>query len=360
MIKLTGYNLINFIAQLPKNRTYNYVNSSNRAIIRIVDVNAPMGPIKIKRWNPSKGETEIGARVESISTEMIWRLANAFFEGQPINVDRVFGASYNTRSVLEALLAHTPQFYFCFPGRIKDIAGHTSIEHGHKHLIWLPANPHQNGELVEYKVDMAISEIPSPTVVYDSLAITNPNAVPGLSIEQLRRHTEMQVALYLIAKQLGCGTWIARNDSGIIYKDKPLLEHEGIIRSLDDVPLVGPYNGAAKAANLIDCIWFYDDVKMPAVIEVEHSTGVTSGLDRMLNFKRKIPNYGDTKYVVVASDDDRDEVIEKANKPAFRELDTRFFPYSAVEELYDLCNRRKITWVNDSFLDSFMEPILVR
>jgi type II restriction enzyme len=42
---------------------------------------------------------------------MLWRLANAIQEDAPINLDRVLGASYNSRSVIESLLAHTPQFY---------------------------------------------------------------------------------------------------------------------------------------------------------------------------------------------------------------------------------------------------------
>ena len=52
---------------------------------------------------------------------MIWRVANAISEGEPINFDRVLGGSYNTRSVLESLLASTPEFYYCYPGRIMDI-----------------------------------------------------------------------------------------------------------------------------------------------------------------------------------------------------------------------------------------------
>lgn len=358
MQRITGSNLIAAIGQLPRNRDYNYINPSNRSLIRIIDVNMPSGPIVIKRWNPAKGETPGAAKKETISTEMVWRLANAFYEGQPINVDRVFGASYNTRSVLESLVAHTPQFYYCYPGRIKDIAGVTSIEHGHKHIMWCPETPHENGVLIEKNTSgMAISEIPTAAAVYEALTITGPASGYSMDINVLRRHTEIQIALYLIGLQLHYRTWIAQNDLGVLYQGKPLINHDGIISSLDEIAMVGPYDGAVAAGKFIDCMWFENNHLMPAVMEVEHTTGVTSGLDRMLNFKKKIPPIEGTRYVIVAPDDDRQEVFEKATRPAFRELRPRYFSYSAVEELYDLCRRRKIRGVTEEFLDCYMDRI---
>lgn len=49
--------------------------------------------------------------------------------------------------------------------------------------------------------------------------------------------------------------------------------------------MLASYEEARVAANLIDCIWFKNGKLMPAVMEVEQSTGVTSGLTRMKNFK---------------------------------------------------------------------------
>lgn len=62
--------------------------------------------------------------------------------------------------------------------------------------------------------------------------------------------------------------------------------------------------------------------------------------------------------IVGVPDEDREKVIAEANKRMFKPLNARFFPYSAVEELYSLCQRRNISQVsvNEGFLDSFMEP----
>ena len=358
MQRITGYNLVMFISQLPRDRVYNYVNEKNKKVIKIIDVKVPEGPILIKRWEPAKGETEQLAEVVSISTEMIWRVANALFDGQPINIDRLLGASYNTRSVLESLLAHTPQFYYCYPGRIFDIAGHTTVERGHKHIVWLPNEPHENAKMVQKDMTMAISEIPTSAAIYDSLKLPDTLDLQGMDIEVARRHTQIQIALYLIGLQLGYRTWIAQNDKGIIYQDKHLIEQPGIVTSLNNENIVNTFDGAVNAGLFIDCIWFKNGRLMPAVMEVEHTTGVTSGLTRMLNLYNKIPAIK-TKYVIVAPDEDRDRVLTEASKPIFRELDARYFPYSAVEELYVICQRRKLRGVSEDFLDCYMEKACI-
>jgi len=359
MQRLTGYNLVSFINQLPKNRDYNYVYSANAGMIRITRINMPEGPIYIKRWNPIKGESPNSKPEVPISTEMIWRIANACFDGQPINVDRVLAGSYNTRAVLESLLAHTPQFYFCYPGRIQDIAGHTHVESGHKHLIWLPNNPHENAKLSRIDTDIIISEIPTSAAVYDTLTLPDSIDFGDMDIDVARRHTQIQIALYLIGKQLGYRTWIARNDSGILYQDRPLIEQDNIVTSLQNENIVGAFDGAVEAGLFIDCIWFQNARLIPAVMEVEHTTGVTSGLTRMMNFKSKLPQIL-TRYVIVAPDEDRDHVVTEGNKSMFSELDVRYFPYSAVEELFVICQRRKLRGVTEAFLDCYMEPVIPR
>jgi type II restriction enzyme len=359
MQKITAANLVMAIRQLPQNQVFNYINPRTKGCIRIVDITLPEGPIFIKRWTPSKGGTENAARVESISMQLIWRVANAFAENQPVNLDRILGASYNTRAVIESLLAHTPQFYYCYPGRIEDIAGKVEIKQGHKHLLWIPSEPHRNGVIAEKKTNIAISEIPIQSVSYD---LVLPSALESAEIDvnTARRHTQIQIALYLIGFHLGFRTWIAQNDKGIIYNDKPLLEQDGIVKNLHDEPMVYPHDGAVQAGRFIDCIWFQNHKLMPAIMEVEHTTGVTSGLSRMLEFYHKLPRF-QTRYVIVAPDSDRQHVIREAGKESFKPLNALYFPYSAVEELYYLCEKRKLNQhsVTEEFLDCFMEKTAI-
>lgn len=355
-VKYTAYNLVKAISRLPRNRNYNYI--ATPGLIRIEDIEQPSGPIRVKRWNPNRGESPLTAETVSISTEMIWRIANAISENEPFNFDRILGASYNTRSVLESLLASTPEFYYCYPGRVEDINGHSSIRHGHKHLIWEPTEPHENGILVEKNVEnMAIVEMPIRNIVYDSLVL--PDSIGGdMDIEATRRHTQIQIALYLIGMALGYRTWIAQNDRGILYNGTPLIEHESIIPTLQNETILSAFPHAEHNALLIDCIWFQNHTLMPAVFEVEHTTGILSGLTRMENLYTSIRNLK-TRYVIVAPDDDRQEAIEKINRPQFRSIEARYFPYSSVEELFYICSHRNIRGITDDFLDSYMENVLV-
>lgn len=358
MQRLTASNLVSFINQLPTNRVYNYVNPKNSNEILIIRVELPEGPIIVKVRNSKVNQSFETTPEKSISSQMLWRLANALQENQPINVERVFGSSYNTRSVLEALLAHTPQFYYCKPGRIESINFKTTVRPGHKHLVWLPNTPHRLGVLTEKQLDNAVvSEIPIHQIFYDSLAIPDEIQNPELDIDIQRRHAQIQFALYLIGRQLNYSIWIAQNDKGIVYKDKKFSEYEGVLSTLNDVQLMQAFGEAIKAALLIDCIWFKNGSLMPAVMEIEHSTGVTSGLTRMKNFQDNFPPFP-TRYVVVAADDERSKVISEANKEQFRSLDTRFLPYSSVEELFYLCQRRKLKGITEDFLDCFMEKTL--
>lgn len=357
-MKLTASNIVSAIGQLPKDRTYQYINPRTRNQIEIVYVTYPEGPILIKRYNPAKGETSSSAREESISTQMIWRVANAFLRNQPINFDRVLGASYNTRSVLETLLAHTPQFHYCYPGRIETNSSSSQIKRGHKHLIWTPNQPHELGVIGQTDTEIVISEVSNVEIVYDALTVPDDLLAGELDIDIQRRHAQMQIALIAIGRQLRYKTWIAQNDKGIIYNNRKLGEMDEVIPSLQSSgTVISAFTDALRAALLIDCIWFKNARLMPAVIEIEHSTGVTSGLTRMKGFQDLLPPFP-TRYVVVAPDEDRDKVVREANKSQFRSLDARFFPYSSVEELYALCQRRKIRGVEEEFLDCYMESVV--
>ncbi|ALS23176.1 restriction endonuclease [Paenibacillus naphthalenovorans] len=356
-MRLTASNIVYEIGRLPRNQSYQYVHKRTTGLIKIVDVVYPEGPIIIKRIKPNEGQTWETAPEESISAQMIWRIANAFFPNHPINFDRVLGGSYNTRSVLEALMAHTPQFYYCYPGRIESISSNTNIRRGHKHLMWCPDNPHPPGAMYESKADIVISEVPTVEVLYDALVLPDEIKTPEMDIEVKRRHSQMQIALIEIGQHLNFRTWVAQNDKGIVYKNKKIGEMDCVVSSLRNENLIAPFEDAYRAALLIDCIWFKNGKLMPAVMEVEHSTGVTSGLTRMKGLQDALPPFP-TRYVIVAADEDRDKVFKEATKPQFQSLNARFFPYSAVEELYALCKKRKIRGVTEEFLDCYMEPVL--
>ena len=58
-------------------------------------------------------------------------------ENIPFKFDNVLNGSGNVRSTMEAIFAHTTEFYSCKIGRVK-------------HLIWVPSIPHEIGKIVDY------------------------------------------------------------------------------------------------------------------------------------------------------------------------------------------------------------------
>lgn len=359
--KLTCENLVDALSALSKEVTYNYINKATHTALKIENVEKPYGPITIRRWDPSKGEIASEAATQTISKEMLFRVANAVAEGMPINVDRVLGASYNTRSALESLICHIPQFYYCYPGRIENKNGITKIKPGHKHIIWLPDEPHAPGMLVEKKLEhLEINEIPTRNVVYNALELPTQSVRRGsIDAQTDRMHSIMQMAIYEIGRSLGFNTYIAKNDAGIKYKGKPLADHPCIVKDLADQPTVAPFDGAVNAGKLIDAMWF-SKKGIPAVFEVEHSTGVTSGLTRMAGFKDRLPAYKDMRFVIIADDDLRDKVTQEINKTQFSDLHAYYLPYSAVNELLCLCQSRTLRGITDSFIETYLEDIYVR
>ena len=118
--------------------------------------------------------------------------------------------------------------------------------------------------------------------------------------------------------------------------------------------MMSAFPDAEPSARFIDCIWFQNHKYMPAVMEVEHTTGVTSGLTRMKGLQDAIPSFK-TRYVIVAPDNDRQKVVDEANRPQFLSLDARYFSYSSVEELYYICTHRNLHGTTQEFLDCYME-----
>lgn len=350
-MRYTALNMVHALANLPRDRHYNYIHAGTPGTIEILDVKQPLGPVMIRRNSPKKATSS----ESSISSAMMERYAAAISEGLPINVDRILGASYNTRSALEALLAHTAEFYFCYPGRISPSASSVKVYEGHKHLVWQPKTPHQVGVLQEISTNIVISESAPTEIVYGEVGCLRVKPSEA-EFEHVRRHAQIQYLLAKIGHHFGYKIWIAQNDRGVRIGEKTFAELPGVLPSLKEGSVMAAFTEAGNAAKLIDCIWFRNGRLMPAVFEVEHSTGVTSGLTRMKNFHDILPPFK-TRYVIAAPDEDRTKVLSEFTKEQFKALSPQYLSYTAIEELAALCSKRNIQGITDEFIDSFCERV---
>lgn len=275
----------------------------------------------------------------------------------PLHVDRVFSAGGNSRSALETLLAHTPHFFVCYPKRIDVYSG--EIIENLKHIMWCPDDAHEWSVIARKPYDEIISEV-EMGLDFGQIKITSADLGDEFdSIQARTTHIQMQIALIEIGRALNFRTWIAKNDRSIQVQGKSLGQFEGVVQSLDEMNIF--YSARIKdAAALIDCIWFTEDGnQIPAIIEIEHSTGVTSGLTRMLKLREVMPAI-QTTFTVVAPNLLRNKVVSEANQRVFSRLQARYMPYSTVRELYSLIHRYALSGVVDhKFIDPFMEKVVI-
>lgn len=350
-MRLTAADLVNQISQLDTTIAYNYISGAAR--VQITHIQKPEGPIRFVRYM-NNGSVSRG----SISRQQLAHLAFICSNrpNHPLHIDRIFSAGGNSRSALETLLAYTSHFFVCYPARMDVYSGDTKQDL--KHIMWCPDDNHPIGVLTVKEYQQIITEV-ELGVDYGNIQITPANLGTEFdTIEAKTTHTQMQVALIAIGRALNFKTWVACNDRSIAIGTTQLGQLQGVVQSLEDIRIL--YDDEIKtAAALIDCIWFTEDHKrIPAIMEIEHSTGVTSGLTRMLKLRETFPAIA-TTFTIVAPNNLRNKVVSEANQPIFKSLKARFMPYSTVRELYGLIQRYTLSNVVDyRFIEPFMEIIV--
>lgn len=82
-------------------------------------------------------------------------------------------------------------------------------------------------------------------------------------------------------------------------------------------------------------------------MEEENTTGIHSGLTRMKILQDCIPSYM-TRYVIVAPDENREKVFKEVSKEQYHSLTTKYISNSFEEELFVLCQRKKLRALHKS------------
>ena len=138
-MELTVNHLIELFKEIPLGVSYDYVSGiGNKA--RLVSVDETGGRVRMERISKD-GSVD---KTTYLNTENLNTLASKIKENTPITIDFALGNNGNTRSVFEAILIRTSEFYKCM---IKNS----------KHMVWIPSKKHKAGELCEIRLD----EIPN-------------------------------------------------------------------------------------------------------------------------------------------------------------------------------------------------------
>ncbi|MDQ3635434.1 MAG: hypothetical protein M3405_13130 [Acidobacteriota bacterium] len=203
---------------MTKNKAYKYYTGNT--FIKITEIIEPEGPISFLRWR--NNETEADAKSGSVSINQLATAAAVFSNkpNHPINFDRLFSASGNSRAAFESLLAHTPHFFICYPERTNIYTG--ELKRKQTHVMWCPNDSHCLGKIGVKELNQVISEI-EIDMDFGKIQITAGMLGKEFdSIEAKKTHTQMQVALIEIGNALKFKTWIARDDQSIPIGDTQL------------------------------------------------------------------------------------------------------------------------------------------
>lgn len=130
-MNITIEHILELIEALPKDKKFDYVSGGDTKA-KLISVDEDNVKVDIVRVNADGTEKNA-----SMTTDILNTLAKNIKENEPFKFDNVLNGSGNVRSTMEAIFAHTTEFYSC---KINNV----------KHLVWVPSMPHKIGEIVSY------------------------------------------------------------------------------------------------------------------------------------------------------------------------------------------------------------------
>ncbi len=153
-------------------------------------------------------------------------------------------------------------------------------------------------------------------------------------IAEESEHTNMQHMLIKIGRALGLDVHVARND-----RHKSCNGESFAQLTISEVPLSNISEDVCDVISLIDVLWL--DRTTSAIVsafEVEKSTSIYSGILRMEDLVRSIPECRCHLYLV-APDAREKEVVAQLQRPSFKkalaDIPLSFIPFSELRKHCD-------------------------
>lgn len=141
-------------------------------------------------------------------------------------------------------------------------------------------------------------------------------------------HTRIQYTLVKIGRALKFDVYVARNDRHKTCDGESLAQ-----LTISELP-ASAANEAADSIPLIDVLWLKPGShEIVAAFEVEKSTSIYSGILRMEDLARSMPEYKCALYLV-APDNREKEVVAQLKRPSFRkslaDVSLSYIPFSEL------------------------------
>lgn len=112
-MNITIEHILELIEALPKDKNFDYVSGGDTKA-KLVSVDKDHVKVDIVRVNADGTEKNA-----SMTTDILNTLAKNIRENEPFKFDNVLNGSGNVRSTMEAIFAHTTEFYSCKINNVK-------------------------------------------------------------------------------------------------------------------------------------------------------------------------------------------------------------------------------------------------
>jgi hypothetical protein len=149
-------------------------------------------------------------------------------------------------------------------------------------------------------------------------------------------HGAVQGALASLGRLYGYDTYVPRNDRSCRHFNGVAL---GEYTTLNDIEMMVPNEAARRRIEQIDVLWTVEDTDGALwpryAFEVEHTTRVRSGLERL----RNLPARFQTRLYIIAPTDSERALFERCvREPGYSQLASTlaFYDYAAIKRLYTL------------------------
>lgn len=142
-------------------------------------------------------------------------------------------------------------------------------------------------------------------------------------------HTRIQYILVKIGRALDLDVFVARNDRHKVCDGQSLAQ-----LTIPELPPACIANDGADSIPLIDVLWLKPgSSEIVSAFEVEKSTSIYSGILRMEDLARSMPECKCALYLV-APDNREKEVVAQLKRPSFRkslaDVSLSYIPFSEL------------------------------
>lgn len=159
-----------------------------------------------------------------------------------------------------------------------------------------------------------------------------------LDAKEESEHTQIQHMLIRIGRAMGYEVFVARND-----RHRSCHGESFALLTIPELPVLPATSEVLDTISLIDVIWLKRDevggsLSIAGAFEVEKSTSIYSGMLRMKDLARSLPQ-PDCHFYLVAPDAREQEVMAQMSRPSFRDdakdFPLAYLPFSALRQHCD-------------------------